>query len=202
MPDLSSLDSHLITRLIPQLLIGEPNLSPKAAQYRRNFIRLIDKSLREYSEARDHLLSEVAESKRTTEEMIKTGRHLYVIGFTDYMENCINAISRLFRLLDRIRSEKESPEFPRALRRLLLTKSQSIKDIRNSVEHIDEQIQKDEISAGNPIMLSYNNDGDGIAISNFNIKFQDLASVLTNMHEIALYLLTLKTTSTRNPSTC
>jgi hypothetical protein len=191
MPDLSGLDSPLITRLLPQLLIGEPKLSQKTALYRRNFIRLIDKALREYNEARNHLLNEVTVPKRS----------LYVIGFTDHMENCINAISRLFRLLDRINSEKDSLKSPRALRRLLHTKNKLITDFRNSVEHIDEQIQKDEIFSGNPVMITYNKDGDGIAISKFELKHQELASVLTNLNEIALYLLQLKTTSTRNTST-
>lgn len=122
MPDLSGLDSPLINRLFVQLLLGEHNLSPKAAQYRKNFVRLIDKALREYDEARNYLLAEVAEAFRPTEEMTKTGRYLYIIGFTDHIENCINAVSRLFRLLGRINSEEYSPGFPRSLRKLLHTK--------------------------------------------------------------------------------
>jgi hypothetical protein len=191
MPDLSGLDSPLMNRLLAKLLVGEQENGTKVANYIRNFIRLIDKALREYNEARNHLLNEVAVPKRS----------LYVIGFTDHMENCINAISRLFRLLDRINSEKDSPQFPRSLRRLLHTKNKLITDLRNSVEHIDKQIQKDEIFSGNPVMITYNKDGDGIAISKLELKHQELASVLTNMNEIALYLLQLKTTSTRNTST-
>lgn len=193
MPDLSGLDFPLVTRLLVQLIVGERNLSRKAALYRRNFVRLVDKALRQYYEAREVILAEIAEANRPPEEMVKNGRYIYCIAFTNHIETCINAVSRLFRLLERIKSETDSPSFPRELRRLLETKSKSIANVRNSVEHIDEQIQKDEITPGNPIMLSVNKNNDGVIVSNFEIKFKDLAIVLEKMHEIALYLLTLKT---------
>lgn len=198
MPDLSGLDSPLINRLIVQLLVGEHNLSSKASLYRRNFIRLIDKALREYDEARDSILAQIEEANRPAEEMAKTGRYLHILRFTDHIETCINAVSRLFRLLDRIISDKGSPQFPRPLRKLLQTKNKLITDIRNRVEHIDEYIQKDEISPSDPIMLALNREGDGIVISKFEIKFQELAMVLKKMNEVASYLLTLKTVSIKN----
>ena len=59
MPDLSCLDSPLWNRLIVQLLVGEKGLSRKAQLYRRNFVRLIDKALEEYNNAREVLLAQV-----------------------------------------------------------------------------------------------------------------------------------------------
>ena len=190
MPDLSGLDSPLFNRLFVKLIVGERNISFKASLYRRNFIRLIDKALREYNEARNIVLAQIAEANRP----------VYIYRFTDHIETCINAVSRLFALLDRISSEKESPQFPRPLRRLLQTKNRSITTIRNSVEHIDEHIQKGEISPGNPIMLTLNEEADGIVVSKSEIKFEELAMVLKNMNKIAAYLLELKTDSTKNHS--
>jgi len=182
MPDLSGVASPLLGRLIVQLLVGEGDLSPKARRYRRNFIRLVDKAVREYCEARGVLLAEVAEH----------GRHLRSYAFTDRIETCINAVSRLFKLLERIKSEKESPSFPRGLRRLVETHSKSITTIRDTVEHMDELIQKDEIAPGKPIMLTCSQEGDRILVSNYEVKFTDLAMVLEKMHEIALYILTIE----------
>lgn len=184
MPDLSDLDFPLIGRLIVQLLVGERDLSPNARRYRRNFVRLLDKALREYKESRELILAEVAETNHPS-----GGRPIYFLAFTDHIETCINAVSRLFRLLERIKSEKDSPKFPRELRRLIETRNKSVANIRNSVEHIDEQIQKGEIAPGKPIMLALNKDSDGISISSFEIKFTELAMVLEKMHEIALYIL-------------
>lgn len=192
MPDLSGLGVPLIGRLLVQLLVGERGLSRKAGLYRRNYIRLVDKALIEYQEAREAILAEIAEANRSSEQMGKHGRHIYVITFTNHIETCINAVSRLYKLLERIKSEKESPAFPRELRRLVETKSESVSNVRNAVEHTDEQIHKDEISPGKPIMLSVSKNADGVIVSNFEIKFKELAMVIEKMHEIELYILTVK----------
>ena len=192
MPDLSGIGSPLLNRLIVQLLVGERGLSPKAGRYRRNFIRLLDKAVREYYEAREAILADVTEAKRSAEEMTKYGRQLHFITFTDHIETCINAVSRLFKLLDRIESERESPSFPRELRKLVETLSESVKTIRDTVEHMDERIQEDKIAPGKPIMLTVSQEGDGLLVSDCEMKFKDLAMVLEKMHEIALYILTIK----------
>jgi len=192
MPDLSVLDPSLIGRLFIQLLLGERSLSQKARLYRRNFVRLVDKALNEYHEAREVILTQIAEANRPPEEMIKHGRSIYMLAFTNHIETCINAVSRLFKLLERIKSEKDSLPVPRELRRLVETKSKSIDYVRNVVEHIDEHIQKDEIAPGKPIMLALSKNDDGVVVSNYEIKFKDLAMVLGKMHEIALYILTVK----------
>lgn len=192
MPDLSGIGSPLLGRLIVQLLVGERGLSPKAGRYRRNFIRLLDKALREYYEARAAILADVTEAKRSAEEMTKYGRQLHFIAFTDHIETCINAVSRLFKLLERIKSEIESPSFPRELRKLVETHSESVKTIRDTVEHMDERIREDEIAPGKPIMLTVSQEGDGLLVSDCEMKFKDLAMVLEKMHEIALYILTIK----------
>lgn len=108
MPDLSDLDS-LMNRLIVQALIGEPGLSQKTRLYRRNFIRLVDRALREYREARELILAEIAEMNRSPEEMSRDGRRIYLFTFPDHIETCINAVRRLYKLLGRIKAEKGSP---------------------------------------------------------------------------------------------
>jgi hypothetical protein len=192
MPDLSGLDFPLIGPLLIQLLMGEPGLSQNARLYRRNFVRLVDKALREYHEAREAIIAQIAEAKRPAKEMAKHGRQIFTFQFTDHIETCINAISRLFKLLERIKAEKEAPAFPRELRRLIETKSESIADVRDAVEHIDERIQNGMIAPGKPIMLAVTENDDGVMIANYEIKFEELAMVLKKMHEIALYILTAK----------
>lgn len=192
MPDLSGLDTPLIGRLIVQLMIGEPGLSQKAGLYRRNFIRLVDKALREYKEAREAIVADVAEANRSAKAKQKRGREIHIIAFTDHIETCINAVSRLFKALERIRSEKQSPVFPRELRKLVETKGESVAKVRNAIEHMDEQIQKDEIDPGKPVMCTVSSDDDGVVVSNYEIKFEELAMVLMKMHEVAQYILTIK----------
>jgi hypothetical protein len=109
MPDLLVLDSPLTNRLIVRLLVGDKDMSTNAILYRTNFVRLIDKAIREYKSARELVIAQTKESKRSTEEMMN-GRYLYIIRFPDYMETCINALSRLYKLLIAIGNEKKSPQ--------------------------------------------------------------------------------------------
>lgn len=191
MDDLSHLDT-LTNRLIVQLLIGNPGLSKKAGLYRRNFIRIVDKALREYGQAREAVLADVAEANRSAKEMIKHGREMHFIAFTDHIENCINAVSRLFKLLERIKSKDQSPAWPRELRKLLETKSELIINARNAVEHIDTYIRNDEIEPGNPVMMTVSKMHDAVIVANYEIKFDELAMVIRKMHEVGQYILTIK----------
>jgi hypothetical protein len=180
MPDLSGLDA-LTNRLLVQVIIGDPGISKKVALYRRNFVRLVDKALKEYHEAREAVLADIAEAWG-----------MYFIAFTDHIETCINATARLYKLLERIKSEKEAPAFPRELRELVETKNESIRYIRDSVEHMDKDIQKGEVEPGKPIMLTVSENDESIIIANHEIKFEELAMVLEKMHGIAQYILEIK----------
>jgi len=191
MPDLSDLDS-LTNRLIVQALIGEPGLSQKTRLYRRNFIRLVDSALREYHEARELILAQIAELNRSPEEMTRAGRIIYLFTFPDHIETCINAARRLYKLLRRIKSEKESPVLPRELRRQVETAENTIIDIRDSIEHIDDLILNGEIAKGKPVMATGSENWDALVVANYELKFEKLAIVLRAMHKIALYLLTIK----------
>jgi len=191
MSDLSDLDS-LMNCLVVQALIGEPGLSQKTKLYRRNFIRLVDRALREYREARELILAQIAEMNRSPEEMSRDGRSIYLFTFPDHIETCINAVRRLYKLLGRIKSEKESPGLPRELRRQVETIEGTIVKIRGAIEHMDELILKGEIAAGKPVMAAGSENWDAVVVSDYELKFEELAMVLRAMHEIALYLLTIK----------
>jgi hypothetical protein len=192
MPDLSGLDSLLTGRLLIQLLAGERGLSSKASLYRRNFVRLVEKALREYQEARQAILAQIAEMKRASKKMSGDGRSLYILAFTDHIETCINAVQRLYKLLERTKKEGQSPEVPRALLKQVETKQGTMAKIRNAVEHMDELILKGEVGEGKPVMAAGNDSWDAVVVSKYELKFEELAMVLRVMNEIALYLLTIK----------
>ena len=181
-----------MNRLAIQALFGELGLSQKTRLYRRNFIRLVDRALREYHEARELILAQIAEMNRSPEEMIRDGRSIYLFRFPDHIETCINAVRRLYKLLERIKAEKESPELPRELRRQVETMEGTILRIRGAIEHMDELILNGEIAVGKPIMAAGSENWDAVVVADEEIKFEDLAMVLRKMHEIALQLLTIK----------
>jgi hypothetical protein len=194
MPDLSTLEP-LWTRLIPLLLIGAPGLSQNTRLYLREYVRLVEKALREYCEARNVILEVVAEVSDKGKKPKQNAQLTFVFLFADHMETCIDAIRRIYRLIDGILKIKEdSALVPKELRKLVLTNYKSIKGIRNTVQHLDRDI-RDGILPGKPIMLAVNDDADGIIISSREMKFNQIAMVLERMHEIALHILIVDKTA-------
>ena len=183
MPDLSYEDEYplpLIGYLIIQLLSGgDKKLSPELGAYRRIFVRLVDHAWNEYYQAKNELIAE-----------IKRDKSAFMMEFTNHIETCINAVRRLFILLKRINNEESSPMIPDHLKDILNNKT--IIDIRNTIEHLDERIQKGKIPKGRPIMLTVGPNEDSLLISKHEIRFEELAIVLERMREIALYILTVK----------
>lgn len=153
MPDLSNLDSSLINRLVITLLAGEQDISPNASKYRRNFIRLIDRAISHYLEARNDLINLIEEAPK---KGLNESGYLYfaLVSFPDHMETVINSLSRLYKLLEAIMSEENSPRVPRTLRRSVMSQDSAVRDIRNCIEHIDGDIQKGKIVSGKPVLLS------------------------------------------------
>jgi len=199
MPDLSGLDSSLKARLMVQALVGDPGVSQEVGLYRREFIRLVDKAEDEYQEARAAILAQIAEANRPAEEMAKHGRQIFMFQFTDHIETCINAVRRLFRLLERIKSEKESLEIPTELLELVEAKTNSIAHVRNAAQHMDERIEKGKRTSGEPIMLTLSKNEDGVVVLKHELKFEELAMVLKKMHEIAVHILTVKKMEAEDP---
>jgi len=191
MPDISELAEHpLIPALTLSLMFSKGDqFSEKAALYLRNFIRLIDKSVTEYLKAREIILLQIEEKNRSSEEMQKKGRVLYILSFVDHAENCVNAIRRLLHLLGSIKNERMSPSIPKIPRKLIEAHRNIIKNIRDTIKHLNEKIQNDEHSKGEPVMLSLAEDEKSMVICKQNLRFCDLESVIRNFYDIGKYLI-------------
>jgi hypothetical protein len=198
MPDLSNLEP-LWNRLLTLLLIGAPGLNKKTTLYLREYIRLVEKALKEYGEARNVILEVIEEINYKGKTPKQNARLAYAFTFPNHMETCIDAIRRIYRLIDGISGIKEDAALvPRELRKLVSTRSKSIISMRNTVQHLDRDIGKG-IPSGKPIMLAVNDNADGILISSHEMKFDQIAIVLKRMHEIALHIMVAGKT-TRNGS--
>jgi hypothetical protein len=185
MPDLSELDTRLARHLILDVLIGEPGLSRREGFYRRNFVRLVDKAVLEYQEAHSALIKQIEEGGA---EVIPTGAASF-FRFIHHFENCINATSRLLKLIERIKCEGGALHLPRLARRSIEAHGRGVPDIRNAIEHMDEIIRKDELAEGQPVMLGIGGEGDTAVIAGYHVRFGDLALTLRRLHEVACHLL-------------
>lgn len=184
-PDLPRLQPRL---LMVTFFIGDGSLSQHAALIRRNVIRLVDKAIYEYSFAREAVLDQINESHRSNEEMLN-GRVIYMFGFTDHMENCLNAMRRVLDLLQRLRADTSAPVQDRVARRLVEAHAGSLVDVRNMFEHIGDAINDNEFGEGQMVVLAYGDDENGVCIGEYSLSFHSITAILKVMHAEATRLL-------------
>lgn len=184
MPDISDLDYPLTKYLLLHAIIGDPGLTKKDGLYRRNFVRLVDKAIREYNITRDCIIAQVEELKKQEEE--KTFILFYTFRFSDHFENCINAINRLLKQLDRIKSEPGNCKIPREIRREIEAHSKEIPDIRNSIEHMEDDIKFEKIYG--PIISAIDESEEKVIVNSYKISFADIVLTIRGLHKVALDL--------------
>ncbi len=185
LPNLTMLDNLFDQLSLRIVFSNEDATLGKVAIYRKIYIRLMDKALKEYCFSREALIAQVEEQKRTPEEMIETGRIIYMFSFSDHMENCIHTIRRMLRIIERVKSTVDNPGIPRTMRKLIDSFSTQVVHVRDTIEHIDEKIQKDEIGDNEPVMLKLGGDSDQIEIGNYVLKLHTLVSLIKNLHNFA-----------------
>ena len=121
--------------------------------------------------------------KRTSKEIQKNGRYIYFVDFDYHMENCLNAVRRLYYLLDFAKSERGGLRIDRTLKRKINAHRKKIVNIRGAVEHIEKELRKkDNVS---PIMLMVSEDDESVIIAGYSLQFENLAQLLIDFHTMA-----------------
>ncbi len=185
MEDLSGIEKLQPTLILNLVFAqGDRDISRRTALNRRLYIRLLDKSVDEYNEARELIVAQIAEGQRSSAEMTKDGMHIYMFKFVDHMENCISSVRRILRFLDIIKGNQDGLTFSRTVRKHIESLTSSIVDVRNTLEHMDEKIQNDVIQENEPVMLKILDTQDGITIASQSLKFSDLSALIKKLHEI------------------
>lgn len=185
MDDLSGLP-----KLLPTLMLnlafaqGDKGVSRQTALNRRVFIRLLDKAVDEYEESRNLIAAQIADGQLSTDEMTRSGRHIYMFKFVDHMENCISTLRRILRFLDILRGNRDGLTFPRTLRRQIESLVTPIVEVRNTVEHMDKRIRNDEIGPDEPVMLKVTDSQDGVMIGCQSLRFSDLSALIRQLHSL------------------
>lgn len=184
MKDLSHLDSLIPGLMTAVLGFNGELLTEKERSYVRVFVRLVEKAINEYKVARECVIAQVEEMQRSSEEMERDGRELYILDFVNQMENCIHTTRRLFGLFESVKREhRNGLRIDRLLRRRIEKLLDDIKNIRDFVEHIDEKIQKGETTG--PVMLTISDNDESVEIAGYLFRFEDLARLLERYHKIA-----------------
>lgn len=176
MPNLSTLNKPLILNLmLNRAFGGSGQLEYRARTFHSGFVRTTDKVIFEYESARKCLDRAIARNYRIA-NYFRCLAHL---------ETCVNSIKRAISFLERLKRCLQDLPVERMTRKLIESHFKKIKVIRDTVEHIDEQILKGEVQKGDPLVLAISDDEKSIQISSYRIRFDQLASVIRNLHTIA-----------------
>lgn len=140
MPDISHIEPSAIGCYLACSLVGLVPGGPEDDERFKLVARLIDKAIFEYQMTREAVLAEVAENKMSFEEIRKrdNGQFLYTCTIINHLENCIDAIVRIYKLIN-LDSQNRST----------LTK------FRNAIEHMESRIME---GATGPVALDLSED--------------------------------------------
>ena len=164
-------------RFIDCCLFGQ-----KTRLHLRTFIRLVDKTIGEYQAARTGLIREVeSEAEREASFILH-------VPFIDHIENCIMSARRLFRMMETLR--QAHPDFvSRETRRRLERFSRHIRELREVIAHLAEDIHADAIEPNQPVLLNLSADKTAIAIGSQTLELHRLGTALREIHHLAKSLL-------------
>ena len=136
-----------------------------------NYIRLTDITLREYEDGRK-VLSDFLDSKNNS-----LSAHL-VIAASGHFEICIITLERVIKYFKKIRGYPNIPQslkdsLPRNSKVLTGKVEGHVTKMRHAIEHLENQIQKGEITSGQALCVMPVE--DGIELGKHKILFSDLA---------------------------
>lgn len=175
-PNLSTLNKPVILNLmLNRAFGGSGQLEYQARAFHSGFVRTMDKAIFEYESARKCLDRAIARNYRIA-NYFRCLAHL---------ETCVNSIKRAISFLERLKRCLRDLPVERMTRKLIESHFNNIRNVRDTVEHIDEHILKGEVKKGDPLVLAIPDDEKSIQISNHKIRFDQLASVIRNLHTIA-----------------
>ena len=102
------------------------------------------------------------------------------------------------RLLERINGDKNAPTIQRDEKHFLFSRGKKLIGLRDTFEHIDERIQRDEIGTNEAIMVKLGGSDDRIEIGPHQITFLELAGIISKLHGLASYLVFISDTDKEN----
>lgn len=174
MPDLSSLNTPIVPTAMLNVVLGGGRLTkPKATAYYWGFIRIVDKVVYEYQLARESLENAIARDKRMTS----------YFRCISHLETCVQSLRRAVQYLEGLKRCRVPVD--RTTRRLIESCFKEIKNIRDEIEHIDEDIHKEVVPEGEPLALIITDDEKSIQIASHSLSFDRLSTVISSLYTVA-----------------
>lgn len=168
----------LVARLIPLMLGGFIKVLDKRGQaYFILLCRLIDQADHTYLE----LVKVIAQEQKSGDRLAN------ILEVTNHIENLINLLSRITKIYSRLVSSNKISNIQTYIdidpRNLSELESKKVIDVRNRIEHIDEDIAN--IETNGPVSVSVDDTYTKVSILQQSISFEEIEFLLQQYHHIA-----------------
>jgi hypothetical protein len=162
----------------------DSTLTNDERKYRVWLIHCLVKAARHYNSARNTILMQIEEAKRSPEEM-QQGRALPILDFAEYIEDSLSSTFRAAMCARQLVSEVPSLALFCEANSDAIGKLQKL---RNQHDHMHTQIASGQVGSG-PIILSLDKDGDAVRFRDCRLSFVMLHSLIQGLYEalVALY---------------
>ncbi len=180
-PDLSDLKTRSISFLINRIFLRAGPKEYKAYALVVNFIRLVDNAVTEYKLGRKSLLL--------------YGRASLSLGMNHYLdagshfEISIDKTHRAIKHLQKLKGLKDPSLqpfrslIPKQMPILSTSATKQVRDMRDAIQHLYEDIVSGKIIQGQSLMLDPKQ--EQLELGQFHILYSDLAMWLRNLHELS-----------------
>lgn len=144
------------------------------------YVLVVDKAVREYIAGRAALLEHLRGEDGTVAFVDGLGR----------FETCINTAKRALRLLSVLGTKTDAPTIDRNVRNLANARSSEVTNVRDAIEHIDQDILSPVgLKEGEAHILAVNKSGTHLEIASHQLSFRALRSTLGALHNAGMQLV-------------
>lgn len=174
MPDLSGLlYRNTMTHAFRNWLSGQGLDTLPARPLLTNLVRLVDKAMFEYEQARECLNTYVS---RPANESQYT---LLYFRAVDHLESCVNALHRAVLFAEQLKRDQAVPKIEKAE---LLSSAEvaEVNALRDASEHLDEQVAAGKLDPVMPVPWP-----DAVEFAGREVTYKTLARWLTKLQKLA-----------------
>jgi hypothetical protein len=161
-------------------LHGQP--ISRGRQLADGYVRLVEKTVLEFEASRDTLI--VFLSEGYADQMFRS---------QDHFESCVQSMHKAILFLDRLRHldlrRADGSSFVPRPRDLVVLREDvkiQVRHMRDTIEHLDEDILKNKLSES--ALIGVHMGWDKASIGNYNLAFADVASWIEILHGFAKLL--------------
>ena len=169
------------TWLLNRAVGGGGFKSPSLNSLATVFIRKVDLAAYEFAVARYNWLT------HGTQRESGGGVFFTLPAAGDHLELCILSLRRAIRCLDRLRQSKDFPQIDRLLKKRIDHAGNDLVQIRNTIEHVDEEIAHGlEMDEPNTLLITA--DGKFASISDATIEIEAIHRCISLLQDVAVPL--------------